>query len=92
MAIGSDVNEHVGVAMYLNYRTNARVDIRLGAELTHFSNGASRLPNAGVNMGGGFVELTYRFNAKSVVNDPALKFTLPKYDKHFVSEILLTIS
>ena len=92
VAIGTDVNAHVGLGFYLKWYVNRWLDLHLGADLAHFSNGAQKMPNKGMNMYSVFVEAAFNFNRPEVREkyDPTL--VPPKYDKHLVSDIYATIS
>jgi len=49
-ALGSNINSINTFKWQLGYRVNARWKLNLGASFTHFSNGASQLPNFGINV------------------------------------------
>lgn len=92
VAIGSDLNIHVGFALYLKWNLSPRFDIHFGGELTHFSNGAATMPNSGMNMYAVFVEASYNFNRSKMSDGYGRNLRPPDYDKHYVSDISLTIS
>jgi hypothetical protein len=50
-----------------------------GLTFTHFSNGAVKLPNLGVNMGGARIELQYTFKDRPAF----IKNPIPKYEKEW---------
>jgi hypothetical protein len=62
LVVGTPNNVHVGLKLYFDYALSKHFDLKFGADLNHFSNGASRRPNAGVNMGALSVSLAYNFN------------------------------
>ncbi len=62
VAIGSSNNAHVGLRLYLEYFLSKDLDLKFGVDLNHFSNGSSRLPNRGVNMGALSLSLAYHIN------------------------------
>ena len=47
--IGSKINAYLNTNLYLNWELSSRVDLTSGITLTHFSNGNTRFPNAGLN-------------------------------------------
>ncbi|MCL2414447.1 MAG: acyloxyacyl hydrolase [Bacteroidales bacterium] len=61
-AIGSRNNVHAGMRLYLEYFASRNFELKFGIDLNHFSNGASRRPNGGVNMGALSLSLVYNFN------------------------------
>lgn len=91
VAVGSNLNLHVGFALYLKCYLSSRFDMHLGAELTHFSNGAARMPNSGMNMYAVFVEAAYNFNRSESFNRYP-KLRPPSFNRHYVSDISMTIS
>ena len=61
-AIGSQVNVHLGVGVWAQYKISSRFDGLLGLDLTHNSNGSTRTPNLGLNLYGPTLGLRYNFN------------------------------
>lgn len=60
-AIGSYNTVFVDAGISLGYDLTDRIDVNLGGSFTHFSNGATRVPNMGINLMSPFVELKYSF-------------------------------
>lgn len=56
-SIGTRRNLHLGLSLFLEWRLADHVGLRAGYSFTHFSNGALRMPNMGINMIGPYVEL-----------------------------------
>jgi hypothetical protein len=48
-SIGSHINSLIVIGMNLNYQLN-QSEISLGLDMTHLSNGATKLPNLGINV------------------------------------------
>lgn len=92
VAVGSDFNIHVGFALYLKWYLSSHLDLHMGAELTHFSNGAARMPNSGMNMYAVFVEASYNFSRSKAFDRYNPNLLPPDFEKHYVSDISLTIS
>ena len=61
-AVSTAATAHMAIGFRLRYRISPRWDMTLGAEATHFSNGNTSLPNAGVNSIGASVGLAYKLN------------------------------
>lgn len=61
-ALGSSTNVHVGGSGYFKWRLSQKFDLHTGISFTHFSNGATRTPNNGVNTPSAFVEVSYYLN------------------------------
>lgn len=64
--IGSRVNAYINANFYLNWVLSRQVDLMAGVTLTHFSNGSTRLPNAGLNTLGLKFGVTYNFNREEL--------------------------
>lgn len=92
VAIGSETNVHVGYNAYLNWSAGRGTDLRFGLGLSHNSNGASKLPNSGLNNAMLFVEAAYNFNRKTVRNEYDPSLIPPPFEKHTASEVLFTIT
>ena len=92
IAIGSSVNIHAGGNLFFRWRMSPKFDLHLGASFNHFSNGASSLPNKGLNMISGFVELSYLFNREEEAIDLKENFIPPPYEKHISHDIMVLIS
>ena len=63
-AISSRFNIYFNLNFGAIYRLNREMDLLYGIDLTHFSNGRTFRPNAGLNMLGLNVGLRYNFNAR----------------------------
>lgn len=63
-AIGSDVNAYLNLGVVLNYRINSNFKMVFGIAGTHYSDGNSKLPNAGVNLVGGKLGLVYTIGGR----------------------------
>ena len=62
--IGSKMTAHINVDLYLRYRLSKNLDLNLGASITHYSNGNTSIPNAGLNIAGFKASAAYYFNRK----------------------------
>lgn len=92
VALGSSVNIHVAAQIYANWYLNKNWDINAGVSLTHFSNGAYRLPNSGLNLVAPYVELVYHFNRENVRRIPGADMIPPKIEKRLDYDLQVNIS
>lgn len=60
--IGSKVNAYMNAGFGVNWALLPCLDLQVGISGTHFSNGNTQYPNAGLNSVGGRVALVYNFN------------------------------
>ncbi|WP_132435418.1 acyloxyacyl hydrolase [Natronoflexus pectinivorans] len=63
-AIGSRFNVYFNLNIGARYRLNRELDFLYGLDITHFSNGRTFRPNAGLNMWGFNMGLRYHFNTQ----------------------------
>lgn len=60
--IGSKTTAYIDADFYLSYALSDAFDINVGASISHFSNGNTKFPNAGLNVLGAKVGLAYYVN------------------------------
>lgn len=88
--IGSRTNAYINTNFYLNWMLSPRWDLNTGITLTHFSNGNTRLPNAGVNTVGWKLGLVYNFNRKEdYLHQPLYLPPIPAFPRHFSYDLVL---
>jgi len=82
--IGSRQNAYIHFHNRANYHVNQRLSFGMGIGFTHFSNGAYRLPNVGLNKVSMLMGVQYRMS-----HDPLRKqeISLPVYDRKHQTEI-----
>lgn len=79
--MGSRVNAYLNVDFYLNWLLTQRLELTTGLSMTHFSNGNTKFPNAGLNAVGLRAGLTYNFGRKS--SEMAPRTVCPAFPRHF---------
>lgn len=88
--IGSKMNAYINTNFYLSWMLSRRFDLTTGVTLTHFSNGNTKFPNAGLNAVGLKVGLAYNFNRtdhsgpKSLYRPP-----VPVFPQHISYDLVL---
>lgn len=80
-AVGSRVNAYLNAGIYLNWSLSRYFDFIIGGDFTHFSNGNTKFPNAGLNAVGLRAGLTYNFGRKSAEMAP--RTVCPAFPRHF---------
>ncbi|MFV0366360.1 MAG: acyloxyacyl hydrolase [Mangrovibacterium sp.] len=60
ITIGSYSTVYIGANLVWSWEISPLLDLRAGVGFTHFSNGAMRKPNKGLNLAAPLVELSYR--------------------------------
>ncbi|RKD92822.1 acyloxyacyl hydrolase [Mangrovibacterium diazotrophicum] len=78
IAIGSHRTVYGGGNLYYSYDLTPRWELKGGVEFSHFSNGATKQPNSGLNLFSPFVELKYSFHDRPEL----VRVMPPAYQKH----------
>lgn len=91
IAMGSSSNIHVGANAYFKRKLSPHWDLHLGVGLKHFSNGAQRLPNKGINLAAPFIEVVYNLNPDPYESKRE-ELTPPPLEKRIDYDILFTSS
>ena len=87
-ALGSSVNAHLGGNLYLKKPISKWFDLRLGVDILHFSNGARRTPNYGLNSISSFVGLAYNMTGYTrLSNMSESDFPATAFEKRTVHDI-----
>ncbi|MBD1422112.1 acyloxyacyl hydrolase [Sphingobacterium chuzhouense] len=84
VAIGSKTNAYLNAGLYLRWTLAQRMGLTTGIDFTHFSNGNTNFPNAGLNMLGLKIGVLYDFRKKDPIGKPARipDSLLTQYPKH----------
>ena len=86
--IGSRVNAYMNINTYLAWTLSRYVDLNTGISLSHFSNGNTKFPNAGVNTGAVKIGFSYFFDRN--LNESKQTFAdIPDFPRHFSYDLLL---
>lgn len=79
-AIGAKISAYINLGFLLNWQFHPQWKLAAGVDLTHFSNGNTHYPNAGLNVIGGRIGVVRSFGADddaSGVADPKRLFIEP---------------
>ncbi len=88
--VGSRVNAYINMDFYLNWMLSRQVDLNSGITLSHFSNGNTKFPNAGLNSLGLKVGLIYNFNRESYpLAKPLYRSEIPEFTRHISYDLVL---
>ena len=80
---GSSVSVYISFGANYKYYLSKHLDLGLGLNFTHFSNGALKLPNKGMNTFNSQLSLTYHFDERQF----APKDTLSVFDKYSTLDV-----
>lgn len=82
--IGSRQNAYIHFHSRVNHKINDRLSLSMGLGFTHFSNGAYKLPNVGLNKGSLLVGIQYRTSKEKAFTP---NHTLPAYNRKIQTDI-----
>ena len=86
--IGSKVTAYIGLGLYARWIVSRHVDLRLGIDAAHYSNGNTQYPNLGLNTAQLSVGATYYINRQA--NRLLHRHEqLPKVDHHITYDLIL---
>jgi hypothetical protein len=88
--VGSKVNAYINAGIYLHWAFARHFDLVVGGDVTHFSNGNTKFPNAGVNTTGAKLGVVYNFNRTDDDLSPASHAHLPhRFPRHISYDLVL---
>lgn len=90
--MGSSFNAYMNANFYLKQQLSSKVDLIYGATLTHFSNGNTKFPNAGLNAVDVKLGVMYNFNRDTEnISKAIIARALPilKFPKHISTDVVL---
>lgn len=90
LVIGSKDNAYINANFYLSQILSRHIDLIAGISLTHFSNGNTKIPNAGLNTTGIRFGLIYNITRddKSSFHVPAA-YDIPHFPRHISYDLTL---
>lgn len=89
-AVGSRTNAYLNAGIYLNWAFSRYFDLIIGGDFTHFSNGNTKFPNAGVNTTGAKIGLVYNINRKKEdLTQSLFQPAIPRFPKHVSYDLVL---
>lgn len=86
--VGAPINIYFAGNFYHVYTLSKELDLNAGLAFNHVSNGATRMPNSGVNSLTAFVGLTYYFDRERILNEYNPSLRAPVYmEKRLISDL-----
>ncbi len=92
LAIGSSVDVHLAGNLYFKWDLSRRWDIRSGLGFNHFSNGALRTPNHGLNVLSGFVEVACKLGALDKEAPDRWPSEFPVFKRRWIHELSIQLA
>lgn len=91
IAIGSPVSAYMNLNFSIDYHISPELNLITGASVTHFSNGNTQFPNAGLNTFGLRIGLVYSLYGahKEAADDSFCKPITRKFQKHLSYDCVL---
>ena len=84
--IGSKMTAYMDADFYLRWRLSPQWDLNFGLTASHFSNGNTTLPNAGLNVASLKLSLAYYLNRPAEEPDDG---PLPAFQRHWSTDVVL---
>ena len=84
--IGSKMTAYIDADLYLRWMLSKDWDLNIGATITHYSNGNTAIPNAGLNVAGARASVAYYFNRSG--KRPA-SMPLPAFNRYWGWDLTL---
>jgi len=84
--IGSKLTAYMDANFYLRWRLSPRWDANFGLTASHYSNGNTSLPNAGLNVASLKFSLAYYFNRPETEPEDG---PLPTFQRHWSTDVVL---
>ena len=84
--IGSKMTAYMDFGVYLRWILSRQFDLNIGLTASHFSNGNTSMPNAGLNVASAKVSLAYYLNRPE--QQPA-DGPLPVFQKHWSTDVVV---
>lgn len=85
---GSKLNAYLNADFYLRWFTTNRLSLTAGISLSHFSNGNTSIPNAGMNTMAFKVGMDYRFGNIPDLSDNTALCRIPKFKRHVTYDVV----
>ena len=89
VVIGSKANAYINTNFYFSWMLSKNLNFDTGVSLTHFSNGNTKFPNAGLNTVGLKAGVVYSFNDKKESRKLPSKVLIPEFKRHISYDLVL---
>lgn len=90
MVVGSKINAYINLDFFLNWQVAANTNLKAGIGITHYSNGNTNYPNAGVNTIGASVGITRSFGGGGGSNNGTPgKIYRPLFDRYISYDLIV---
>lgn len=86
--VGSKMNAYINLGLMLNWRLARNWNVTGGIDLTHFSNGNTNYPNAGVNTVGARVGVIRTFSAGTADSESTPPVAASRFKPHFSYDVV----
>lgn len=91
--VGSFATVYIAANVNFSWKLSKNIDLNFGGSFAHYSNGATKMPNSGINIVGGFVELAYNFSPDRVIPEHIRQhLQAPHYQPRLVSDFMFAVT
>lgn len=87
--VGSKINAYINLGFLLNWQIAANTNLKAGIDVTHYSNGNTSYPNAGVNTIGASIGITRSFGGGKNGKETLNKLINPEFDRYISYDLIV---
>ena len=88
ITIGSRTNAFMNAGFFVKWKLLPQTYLITGADVSHFSNGNTSFPNAGLNIAGIKTALVYEFGIPDTGHDSIQHIARPPFKRHFSYDVV----
>lgn len=89
IVMGSKINAYLNADLYVLWALSRRIELTAGISLSHFSNGNTKFPNAGLNTGGLRVGMVCNFGEPAGPVPRPPRALRPRFPRHMSYDLTL---
>lgn len=87
--VGSKINAYINLGFLLNWQIAANTNLKAGIDVTHYSNGNTSYPNAGVNTISASIGITRSFGGGKNGKETLNKLINPEFDRYISYDLIV---
>ena len=88
--VGTALNAYLNLGLYVNFAVSSHLDLITGFTFSHFSNGNTKYPNAGINNGGFRLGVAYYLNRdKQSFVETSTEVYKPAFHRHMTYDLMM---
>lgn len=89
VVIGSRINAYINTGVYLQWKLGRGINLATGVDVSHFSNGNTNFPNAGLNATGLKMGIQYDLENHEGIDKGKADSLAPKFPRHVSYDLVV---